>query len=399
MRNLVYIQSGGPTSIINSSFYGAIKEAMLHKDKIDGIYGSLNGIDGLIFDNLIDIEKEDADQIELLKQTPGSILGTARRKLPKDIHDELYLKIIETLKKHDIKYVLVNGGNDSMDTCYKLSLLAEELKLDVKIIGIPKTIDNDLMGTDHSLGFPSAAKYLINSIHSMAKDITCFKKGKITIFEIMGRNAGWLTAAADLLEDETRPDLFYLPETGFDLQDFLTSVKKIYEQKGHAMVVMSEGVDFPRDGIGARVDAFGHVQLGGVASDLCRIVEKELDISTRAIEFSLNQRCSPYLISRVDQEEAIAVGQKAVQSLLQGQSGSMVIIKRVSDCPYRYILELASLAGVANAEKVMDSSYTYDETRMSDKFKDYLKPLIQGEINVKYVDGVIALSRFKYHKI
>ena len=206
MKNMVYIQSGGPTSVINTSLYGAIKEAKKHPDLIGHIYGSQHGVEGLIDDDLIDLGLEDDEQIELLLQTPGSILGTTRRKLPKDIHTPEYAAIIENIKKHNIGYVFINGGNDSMDTCNKLAKLVKELGIeDVKVIGVPKTIDNDLACTDHSLGFPSAAKFVMNSVNAFAMDANCFKKGKVHIVEIMGRDAGWLTASVDLLPEQTRP--------------------------------------------------------------------------------------------------------------------------------------------------------------------------------------------------
>jgi 6-phosphofructokinase 1 len=325
MKNMVYIQSGGPTSVINTSLYGAIREAQKHHDKIGHIYGSIHGIEGLIDDELIDIEKEDDEQIEYLLQTPGSILGTTRRKLPKDIHDETYLKIIENIKKHDIGYVFVNGGNDSMDTCYKLSLLCKELNLDVKVIGVPKTIDNDLACTDHSLGFPSAAKYVINSINAFAKDAQCFKVGKIHVVEIMGRNAGWLTAAVDLLPEDTRPDLIYLPEKPFDIDEFIDDVKKVHEKKGYGIIAISEGINIKRDNANARVDGFGHAQLGGAAAYLCEVIEAKTGLPTRAIEFSLLQRACPVFISKVDREEAIQTGTLAVQAALEGHTGEMII--------------------------------------------------------------------------
>ena len=399
MKNMVYIQSGGPTSVINTSFYGAVKEAQRHPDEIDHIYGSLNGIEGMIDDKLIDIGQEDPEQIELLLQTPGSILGTTRRKLPKDVHDPIYLKIVETMKKHDIKYVFVNGGNDSMDTCFKLSGLCQELNLDVRVVGVPKTIDNDLACTDHSLGFPSAAKFVINTVNALSMDANCFKVGKVHVVEIMGRNAGWLTAAADLLPEETRPHLIYIPEKKFDLEKFLVDVKKVYEEKGYAMVCISEGIEFPRSNKNARVDGFGHAQLGGAAAGLCEIIEDRLDLPTRAVEFSLTQRACPLAISKVDREEAIRTGERAVQAALEGVTGKMVIFKRVSQSPYKIELELADLSLVANAESTIPFSMMHDSSRMDESFREYIRPLIQGEVEVKYKDGVAIMANFKKVKV
>lgn len=395
MKNMVYIQSGGPTSVINTSLYGAIKEARRHPDLIDNIYGSLNGIEGLIDDKLIDINKEDDEQIELLLQTPGSILGTTRRKLPQDIHDKVFMQIVDTLKKREIKYVFVNGGNDSMDTCSKLARLTKELGLDINVIGVPKTIDNDLACTDHSLGFPSAAKFVINTVNALSMDACCFKVGKIHVVEIMGRNAGWLTASADLLPEETRPHLIYIPENKFDLEKFLVDVKKVYETKGYAMVCISEGIEFERSNKATRVDGFGHAQLGGAAAGLCEIIDQRLDLPTRAVEFSLTQRACPYALSKVDREEAIRTGEAAVKAALAGETGKMVIFKRVSQKPYKIELELADVSLVANAESVIKPSMMVDDTRMSQEFRDYIAPLIVGECELVYKNGIAIMANFK----
>ena len=395
MKNMVYIQSGGPTSVINTSFYGAIKEAKKHPDQIDHIYGSLNGIEGMIDDKLIDIGQEDEEQIELLLQTPGSILGTTRRKLPHDTHDPIYGKILETIRKHEIKYVFINGGNDSMDTCDRISTLCKEEYLDVNVICVPKTIDNDLACTDHSLGFPSAAKFVINTINALSKDACCFKVGKVHIVEIMGRNAGWLTAAADLLPEETRPHLFYLPENKFDVDEFVADVKRVYEEKGYVMVCISEGIKFERSKKSLRVDGFGHVQLGGAAAGLCDIVEERLDLPTRAVEFSLTQRACPYCISKVDREEAIRTGEMAVKAALEGNTAKMIIFERVSQNPYKIDMKLVDVSLVANAESVIKPSMMVDKTRMSQEFRDYVKPLINGEVELIYKDGIAPMAKFK----
>ena len=399
MKNMVYIQSGGPTSVINTSFYGAIREAQRHPEEIDHIYGSQHGIEGLIDDDLIDIGQEDDEQIELLLQTPGSILGTTRRKLPKDINDPLYAKIIENLQKHEIKYVFVNGGNDSMDTCYKLSLLVKQLGLDIVVVGVPKTIDNDLACTDHSLGFSSAAKFVVNTVNALIKDACCFKVGKVHIVEIMGRDAGWLTASPDILPENNRPHLFYLPENKFDLEQFLKDVKAVYEREGYAMVCISEGIQFERDMSNVRVDGFGHAQLGGAAADLCHIVENRLNLPTRAVELSLTQRACPVFISKVDREEAIKTGELAVRTALNGETGKMIIFKRTSNKPYMISFELADLSLVANAVSLIPASMMKDVTRMDDSFREYIRPLINGEVELKYKNGIALLTNFKRVKV
>lgn len=397
--NMVYIQSGGPTSVINSSLYGAVKEGFEHKDEIEKVLGSLNGIEGLIDDNLIDITQEDPEQIELLKQTAGAILGTSRRKLPRNIHDPIYQKIIDNIEKHNIKYVFINGGNDSMDTCHKLYQLSEEMGLDLRVIGVPKTIDNDLACTDHSLGFPSAAKFVINAVQSFAVDARCYRSGKVYVVEIMGRNAGWLTAAVDLLPEGSRPDLIYLPENPFILEDFLRKISEIYEKKGFAMAAVSEGIQFKSNGQNVRLDSFGHAQLGGVADELCHIIEDELNLPTRSIEFSLTQRAFPLLTSKVDQEEAIHIGRLAVKSALKGESGKMIVTKRLSNDPYLVDFLLEDLSLIANHESTIPSDMMFDDTRMSDSFRNYLRPLIQGEIEVKFDNGIEKNSIFKRIKV
>ena len=399
MKNMVYIQSGGPTSVINTSFYGAIKEAKRHPEEITHIYGSVHGIEGLIDDDLIDIGQEDEEQIELLLQTPGSILGTTRRKLPKDINDPLYAKIIENLQKHEIKYVFVNGGNDSMDTCYKLSLLVKQLGLDIAVVGVPKTIDNDLAATDHSLGFPSCAKFVINTVNALIKDACCFKVGKVHIVEIMGRDAGWLTAAPDVLPENNRPHLFYLPENKFDLEQFLADVKKVYEREGYAMICISEGLQIPRDMSNVRVDGFGHAQLGGAATELCHIVEDKLNLPTRAVELSLTQRACPVFISKVDREEAIKTGEIAVRTALNGETGKMIVFKRTSNKPYMISFELEDLSKVANAVSLIPQSMMKDVTRMDESFREYIRPLINGEVQLKCKDGIALVTNFKYVKV
>lgn len=398
-KAMVYIQSGGPTSVINSSLYGAIKEAKKHPEEISFIYGSLHGIEGLLNDELIDLGKEDEKTIELLKQTPGSVLGTSRHKLPKDYHHEEYKTIIETLKKHNIGYVFVNGGNDSMDTCYKLSTLCKELGLDIKVMGVPKTVDNDLAETDHSNGFGSAAKYVINTVKEICVDAKCYKRGKVYIIEIMGRNAGWLTGAVDLLQGEDRPDLIYLPENKFDVDKFIKNAKEIFEKKGYCIAAISEGIDFERDESKVRIDSFGHKQLGGAAIDLAAIVEDKLDLPTRAIELSLPQRAYAFLVSKVDQDETIECGAMAVKKALEGMSGHMIAIKRISSNPYKVNYEPVDISKIANVERIVPTSMMKDDYHLDDSFKEYCLPLIQGEIEVEFDKGIIKSAELKKYRV
>lgn len=393
-KAMVYIQSGGPTSVINSSLYGAIMEAKKHPE-INAIYGSLNGIEGLLTDNIIDLGKEDPEQIELLKQTPGSILGTSRHKLPKDLHDPEYATILETCKKHNIGYVFVNGGNDSMDTCMKLSLLCKEKGLDIKVMGVPKTVDNDLAETDHSLGFPSAAKYVINTVKEIIIDAVCYKKGKVYIIEVMGRNAGWLTAAVDMLPEGIRPDLIYLPEQKFDMEDFLKRVSELYEAKGNAIVAVSEGIEFERDMSKVKYDSFGHAQLGGAGAELANIVQDKFGYKIRAIELSLPQRAFSFLTSKVDSKEAQKCGELAVKKAVKGMTGKMIAIKRVSTAPYKVSYKAVNIKKIANVEQKVPAAWVKDQGHMTQEFRDYLFPLIQGEIKVQMENGIIKSTVLK----
>lgn len=397
-KAMVYIQSGGPTSVINSSLYGAIKEAQKHPE-ISHIYGSLNGIDGLLNDRVIDLGKEDPENIELLVQTPGAALGTTRHKLPKDINHEEYQRILATLEKHNIGYVFVNGGNDSMDTCHKLSILAKEKSLDIKVIGVPKTVDNDLAETDHSNGFGSAAKYVVNTVREIIADASSYKSYKAYIIEVMGRNAGWLTAAVDLLPENGRPDLIYLPENKFDANAFVDKVGKIYKEKGICIAVISEGVEFERDDANAKIDSFGHKQLGGAASDLARMVNSKYGISMRAIELSLPQRTFAPLTSKVDSDEAVACGAMAVRKACEGMTAQMIAIKRVSNNPYKSELVPVDISKIANVERKIPSSMMKDDTRMDQSFRDYCLPLITGELPVKYENGIIKTCVLKKVRI
>ena len=393
-KAMVYIQSGGPTSVINSSLYGAIKEAEKHSE-ISGIYGSLNGIDGLLNDRIIDLGKEDKETIELFLQTPGAVLGTTRHKLPKDLHHEEYTRIIETLKKHNIGYVFVNGGNDSMDTCYKLSLLAKELNLDIKVMGVPKTVDNDLAETDHSNGFGSAAKYVINTTREILADAQSYDRYKGYIIEVMGRNAGWLTAATDLLPENARPDLIYLPENKFDVDSFVKKFGEIYEKKGICVVAISEGLQFERDEANVKVDSFGHKQLGGAATDLGKLITARLGISVRAIELSLPQRAFSFLTSKVDSEEAQACGREAVRHAVEGMTGHMIAIKRVSDAPYKVEYKPVDISKIANVERKVPTSMMKDDGHLAPSFRTYCEPLIQGELNIKMENGIIKTAVLK----
>lgn len=397
--NLLYGQSGGPTSVINSSAYYLIKEAAKHNGIIENIYVTRHGIEGVLSDQLVKINPFDKD-LEALLTTPGAAFGTNRFKI-KENAEEIYSKVLEIFKKYNIRYFFYNGGNDSMDTICKLDKYFKSHEYPCYCIGIPKTIDNDLACTDHCLGFPTSAKFIINSISQVYFDDMSYQKGAVNIFEIMGRNAGWLTASSYLSILNNAPvDLIYVPERPFDMDEFLKDVKRIYEEKKHVFVAISEGIK-DKDGNllfrrNAVTDAFNHAQLGGVATLLSGIVHKELGYKVRGIEFSTLQRASTQYLSKVDIDEANKVSKFAVEMALDGESGKMVVIKRISSDPYRTKLELASLDEVGNEERVLPDSYINAKGNNIDpSYIDYVRPLIKGNINAFDDDGLIKF----YHKL
>lgn len=394
MPSILYLQSGGPTSVINTSLYGVIKEAKKHPE-ITGIYGSLFGIYGILNDEIIDLRQEDDETIELLLQTSGAALGTARHKLNDDMTSDEYIKIVATLMKYDIRYLFINGGNDSMDTCNKLDYYLKSQRYDCCVIGIPKTIDNDLALLDHSLGFPSAAKYVIQTIQNIRLDCVSYSRGKIILVEVMGRNAGWLTASC-VVNPLSKPDLLYLPENPFDMEAFLSDVQEIYLKNKSCLVVLSEGVPVPDKFVKSETDAFGHFQFGGVANLLASIIGDRFGFQTRSIELNTPQRSAPFLISKVDQKEAIKVSEFAVQNALEGKSGKMVCIKRISNKPYRIKLELGNVSNIANFErKIPESMFIDSKNDLDHSFYEYLLPLIKGEIDLKYQDGILKSAVLK----
>ncbi len=394
---IVYFQSGGPTAVINSSLCGVVREAKKHPNEIEALYGSLYGVEGLIDDNLVDLFAEDEKDINLLTQTPGQILHSSRYKLPKDFNDPVFGKIMETLKKHNINGLLVNGGNDSMNTCMRLSHLAKEKGLDLKVMGVPKTVDNDLMGTDFALGFPSAALYVMNALKSLILDVRSYKKGKVLFVEIMGRDTGWLTASADALPEDCRPDFILLPEVKLDQKKFYADLSRVYLQKGYAVVALSEGID-----IGVQsddIDAFGHAQLEGVAYALQSRVKEDLHLPTRVTVLSTSMRASSILASEVDIEAAIACGEACVKALLDGKSGMMAVLKRTSSAPYAYKIEFEPIEMAADAIRYVPEDFMKDTTHLSKKFAEYIRPLLVMRKDLKITDGLFESASFKYKKV
>lgn len=402
----VILQSGGPTSVINASLYGVIKQAQI-EENITNVYGSLNGIEGLINDNLIDLGLEEAKEIEYLKTTPSAILGSSRHKLPKDYSDETYVKIFNTFKKHNIRYFFLIGGNDSMDTANKMAKYFASSDYECKIMGVPKTIDNDLAITDHTPGYGSAIKYVANVCAEIAIDVECYKKGKVTIIEIMGRDAGWLTAGSKLASlTGYGPDLIYVPEVAFDVDKFLEKVNKIYANKKNAIVAISEGIK-DKDGnyilntLGKETtsDTFGHAYLGGVAAALANEVTKKLGLPSRSVELNLPQRCASHISSLTDINESINCGKIAVKKAIEGLTGHMVIMKRVSTDPYRINFESKDLHEIANVVKYLPLEWVVDGCDISDEFVQYATPLISGEPTYEFINGLPRFANLAKHKV
>jgi len=401
---VLFGQSGGPTSVINASAAGVFLEALKH-DAITDIYGAEHGIAGILNERLFDIRKEDVHELELLKHTPSSALGSVRYKLKKVEEDDTdYKRLLEVFKKYNIRYFFYNGGNDSMDTCNKISKYLQSQNYECRIIGVPKTIDNDLYGTDHCPGFGSAAKYVATSMMEIFLDSHVYNTGIVTIVEVMGRNAGWLTAAASLASMKGYgPDLIYLPEKVFDVDKFLEDVKRIADAKnGKVLVAISEGIK-DKDGkyiseYGAKLkkDSFGHAQLGGAASILAGLVQEKLNVKVRPIEFSLLQRCASHIASGVDIEEAFMAGAMAVRYAVNGETDKMVVFKRHEGPEYKISYELMDVALAANTEKKVPLEWIKeDNTGLTEEFYKYALPLIQGPSNYVTEDGLPRFARLK----
>ena len=402
----IVLQSGGPTAVINASLYGVIKEVKKSKN-ITNFYGSLNGIFGVINKNLIDLNNQNDEELELLKATPGAILGSARLCLPEDLSDEIYQQILETLIKLDVRYMFLIGGNDSMDTANKLSKFLKKVNYECNVLGVPKTVDNDLSMTDHSPGYGSAIKFVGNVFAEMKEDISCYKEGKVTIIEVMGRDAGWITAGSKLASLNGKgPDLIYLPELAFDYDVFLKEVSEIYKKQRHAVVAISEGI---KDTNGNYVlnklvkdnsdDLFGHTQLGGAAAVLATMVKQQLKLLVRNVELNLPQRCASHIVSQTDVKEAIKCGQSAVKFALKGETGKMVSMQRVSENPYKIGYTCIDLDEIANKVKEFPLSWIINGNDISNEFINYALPLIKGELKANYHNGIVRFANLNKTKI
>ena len=396
-------QSGGPTSVINASAYGVIRTA-LDSDVITNVYGAEHGIKGVLNDRLFDMSKEDAGELELLKYTPSSALGSCRYKMKDPDEDDTdYKRILEVFKKHDVRYFFYNGGNDSMDTCNKISKFMQKSGYECRVMGVPKTIDNDLFGTDHCPGYASAAKYIATSCMEVYQDARVYDTGMICIIEIMGRHAGWLTAAAALAaEYGAGPDLIYLPETDFDMEQFLSDVARVYKDRGNCMVAVSEGIhyadgSFVSEAKTSATDGFGHAQLGGLAALLANVVKEKLGVKVRGIELSLLQRCGAHLASETDIEESFMAGKAAVENAVAGMTDKMVAFERGEiNGHYACKTKLLNLTDVANFEKKVPLDWINEaHNGVTHDFIDYALPLIQGEPKLPKEDSLPRFARLK----
>ena len=405
-KNAIVGQSGGPTAVINASLYGVVYEALNREDQIGKVYGMINGIEGFLSENIIDMETLDhSGDLELIKTTPGSYLGSCRYKLPEDLNDEVYPLLFKKFEEYKIGYFFYIGGNDSMDTVSKLSRYAEKCNSDIRFIGLPKTIDNDLVLTDHTPGFGSAAKYVASTVREIGIDASVYdNKKSVTIVEIMGRHAGWLTAASVLARkfEGDNPVLIYLPEAAFNTDKFIEDVKSALEQKSNLVVCVSEGIN---DGNGTficelasdvGVDTFGHKMLTGSGKYLENLVKEKLGVKVRSIELNVNQRCSSAMISAADQKEAIASGAFGVKTALEGVTGKMIAFHRTDSADYQidYVPEDVNL--ICNQEKTVPLGWiTADGSDIGQQFIDYALPLIQGTVKVPEENG---LPKFAYRK-
>ena len=395
-------QSGGPSAVINASAYGVIKTA-LDCESITKVYGANHGIKGVLNDRLFVMDEEDPKELEKLLYTPSSALGSCRYKIADpDVDDTDYKRILEIFRKYNVRYFFYNGGNDSMDTCNKISRYCAKMGYECRVMGVPKTIDNDLFGTDHCPGFASAAKYIATSLMEVSRDSRVYDVGQVTIVECMGRHAGWLTAAAclgNLYGDG--PDLIYLPEVDFDMDQFLADVKRVYEAKHNCLVAVSEGVhyadgSFVSEAKTSGTDGFGHAQLGGLAARLAAVVKAATGAKVRGIELSLLQRCGSHVASATDIEESFNSGKIAVESAVSGVTGKMVGFRCDRTNGYKCEYVLFDLMDVANAEKKVPLEWiTPEHNGVTRDFVDYCLPLIAGETKQPKINGLPDFCKLK----
>ena len=399
MKNMIVGQSGGPTAVINGSLYGVVSEGFKHPESIEHVYGMINGIEGFLSNQIMDMHPllKNGD-LELIRTTPGSYLGSCRYKLPEDLNDPVYPELFQKFEDYNIGYFFYIGGNDSMDTVSKLSRYAAKIQSPIRVIGVPKTIDNDLVETDHTPGFGSAAKFVATTVREIAIDASVYDNIKsVTIVEIMGRHAGWLTAASALARkfEGDNPVLIYLPEVAFNQEDFLEKVKKALETTPNLVVCVSEGIN---DGNGTficefasdvGVDTFGHKMLTGSGKYLENLIKEKLGVKVRSVELNVSQRCSSSCLSKTDLDEADHSGAFAVNAALNGETGKMISFVRTNTSPYELSFSTADVNIICNQEKAVPLSWiTKDGSDVTDEFIRYAAPLIQGSVDVPTENGL-----------
>jgi 6-phosphofructokinase len=406
VKNLIVGQSGGPTAVINSSLYGVVSEALGRSDAIGKVYGMVNGIEGFLEGNVLDFQEAlPGDKLEGLKFTPGAYLGSCRYKLPDSLEDPVFPQLFQKFEEMEIGYFFYIGGNDSMDTVSKLSRYAQKIGSDIIVMGEPKTIDNDLTMTDHTPGFGSAARYVASTVREIVLDASVYETKAVTIVEIMGRHAGWLTAASVLARrfEGDNPVLVYLPEAAFDEEAFLKQVETALEKNSSVVVCVSEGI---RDSKGTFIceydrsvgtDRFGHKMLAGCGKYLENLIRDRFGIKARSVELNVSQRCSASMMSETDQKEAVMAGQFGVQAALKGETGKMVSYVRESDDPYRISCGLEDVNDICNQEKTVPAEWIInDGSDLSDAFTAYARPLVQGKVDVPL--GEDGLPAFVWRK-
>jgi 6-phosphofructokinase 1 len=404
-KNCIVAQSGGPTAAINASLAGVVSGVM-KSNKFDICYGSLNGITGILNNTLVELSKtaEQPGFIEQLTISPAMYLGSCRFKMPEaTANEEIYKQIFACFEQLNIGAFFYIGGNDSMDTVLKLSNYAKKINYDISIIGVPKTIDNDLCETDHTPGFGSAAKYIATTMLEIAHDTFIYKLKSVTIVEIMGRDAGWLTASAALARNSYNetPDYIYLPEVDFDKDAFVNDIRKALEKKDNVIIAVSEGIH-DKDGEyitagEAAADTFGHKQLSGAGKALEAIVKKEIGVKVRSVEINVLQRCAAHLLSETDIKESFAQGEKAVSLAEENITASMVCIKRISNMPYDINYSYAPIENIANEAKSIPREWINEAGNdVTDELIAYLTPLIQGECTIPYVNGLPAYANISH---
>lgn len=399
--NAVVGQSGGPTAAINATLAGVIRGVREDRSgSIGTLYGMRNGIDGFLAERLVNLGAlcDSEEKLNLLEHTPAAALGSCRRKLPDPAKDpSVYADLLELFRKYDIRYFFYIGGNDSMDTVSRLSAYLADKDWEMRVVGVPKTIDNDLMGTDHTPGFGSAAKYIAVTVQEILRDCAVYTVPAVTIVEIMGRDAGWLTAsaAAGGYVSGFFPDLIYLPERDFSTEQFLSDVRAAQAKHPNVVVAVSEGIRFADGhyvGEGAQsgaVDAFGHAYLAGAGKVLEQIVKQEIGCKVRSVELNLPQRCAAHLASGTDLAESVGVGRAAVAAAVAGVSGEMMSIERTGDAPYAVRFGHSAIAGIANRVRRVDDAYVNAVGNgMTDAFRTYILPLIRGEAASVWENGI-----------